>query len=69
MTSSLILAGLGLAAIGFTGRALMRNRHIVTKAVGSLPLNELFSKYVRNFRLTIVYLLSYWSIFEYIHNY
>lgn len=47
MGSGIIIAGLGIAAAGFTGRYLLKNRHVLKKTVDSLPLNEspLFSKY------------------------
>jgi len=47
MSGAFILAGLALAAAGYTGHYLLRNRQLITKAVGSLPLGDtsMFSKY------------------------
>ncbi|KAI1723482.1 mitochondrial import inner membrane translocase subunit TIM14 [Ditylenchus destructor] len=46
MSSGLIIVGLGLAAGGLAGRAFLRNKQLIKKAVESLPVNErLFSKY------------------------
>ncbi|CAD5227332.1 unnamed protein product [Bursaphelenchus xylophilus] len=44
MSSGFILASLGLAAAGFTGRYLLRNKHILDKAIDAIP-KEAFSKY------------------------
>lgn len=47
MTSGLIITGLGIAAVGFTGRYLLKNRQFIKKAVESVSINEnsVFSKY------------------------
>lgn len=47
MSSGLIITGLSIAAAGFTGRYLLKNKHVFKKAIDSLPINEssLFSKY------------------------
>lgn len=47
MGSGIILAGLGLAAAGFTGRYLLRNRQLIKKTFEQLPISEssILSKY------------------------
>lgn len=48
MTGGFILASLGVAAVGFTGRYLLRNRHIIDQTVKKIPIEEvtsMFSKY------------------------
>jgi DnaJ family protein C protein 19 len=47
--SGIILAGVALAAAGFTGRYVMRNRHLLKKTMSAFPLNDsgMFSKYYR----------------------
>ncbi|KAE9556512.1 hypothetical protein FO519_000206 [Halicephalobus sp. NKZ332] len=44
MTGGFILAGLGIAAVGYAGRYLMRNQHLIKKATEALPSGAL-SKY------------------------
>uniref|UniRef100_A0AC35F9H4 Mitochondrial import inner membrane translocase subunit TIM14 n=1 Tax=Panagrolaimus sp. PS1159 TaxID=55785 RepID=A0AC35F9H4_9BILA len=44
MSGGFILASIGIAAAGFAGRYIMRNQHLVKKAVEALPTGAL-SKY------------------------
>ena len=50
MSSGLILAGVALAAAGFTGRYLLKNRKFLKSTMDALPINEMsdvFSKFHR----------------------
>ncbi|CAD5220610.1 unnamed protein product [Bursaphelenchus okinawaensis] len=44
MSSGFILASLGIAAVGFTGRYLLKNKHLIEKAAAAIP-TEALSKY------------------------
>ncbi|KAL3085121.1 hypothetical protein niasHS_010190 [Heterodera schachtii] len=44
MASALILAGLGIAAAGFTGRYIIRNKHLVKQAMTLLPTYSIYER-------------------------
>jgi DnaJ family protein C protein 19 len=50
MSGGFMLAALAMAAVGYSGRYLLRNRHLLQKVMVSLPkpaLDQYFSKYER----------------------
>uniref|UniRef100_A0A914I296 DnaJ homolog subfamily C member 21 n=1 Tax=Globodera rostochiensis TaxID=31243 RepID=A0A914I296_GLORO len=44
MSSALILAGIGIATAGFTGRYLIRNKHLVKQAAAMLPTYSIYER-------------------------